>query len=527
MLDARKTAKIKGITATMPEFPRARFAAVASGLSLAATVMGMAGCAVGPDFARPAAPAVTGYTPEKLAETASAKVAGGEPQRFADGQDIPAAWWTVFHSEPLNQLIEQSLKNNADLQAAQAALKVAYENYKAGQGVYYPNVSAGFVPSRNKNAVQLSPTLATYQPYFNLFTAQVNVAYTFDVWGGNRRQVENLEGLRDAQRFQLEGTYLTLTSNVVAAAVQEASLRGQIAATEDVIKVETEALDILRRRLQLGDVAGADVAAQEAALAQAEATLPGLNKQLAQQRDLLTALAGRFPSQEIEQTFRLDGLQMPQELPLSLPSKLVEQRPDIRAAEGQLHAASAEVGVAIANMLPQITLSADIGTVATQAGQLFQPYNGFWTLAGGLTQPIFQGGELLHKSRAARANLEQAAAQYRSTVIQAFQNVADTLRALQNDADAVKANLAAERAAADSLAIARRQQQLGDISYLNLLNAEQAYQLSLINLIQAKAGRFADTAALFQALGGGWWNRHDGELAEAGGAAAQPGVKGD
>jgi len=471
-----------------------------------------AGCAVGPDFERPPAPEAKGYSPEPLpADTASAQIGGGGAQHFVEGQDIPGQWWELFHSKPLNTLIEAALKNNADIQAAQAALRVAQENYSAQQGVYYPSINANFVPSRNKNAVQPSPTLATFTPYFNLYTAQVNVAYTFDVFGGNRRQVETLEAQADSQKFQLEATYLTLTSNVVAAAVQEASLRGQIAATETIIKVETDTLDILRRRLALGDVAGADVAAQETALAQAVATLPVLKKQLEQQRDLLTALVGRLPSDQPVETFDLAGLDLPQDLPLSLPSKLVEQRPDIRSAEGQLHAASAQVGVAISNMLPQITLSANIGTVATQAGELFQPGNGFWTLAGGFAQPIFEGGQLLHKTRAARANLDQAAAQYRSTVITAFQNVADTLRALHNDADALKANLAAERAAADSLEISLKMQKLGAISYLTALNAQQAYQQAVINLVQAQANRYADTAALFQALGGGWWNRHDAD----------------
>jgi NodT family efflux transporter outer membrane factor (OMF) lipoprotein len=265
----------------------------------------------------------------------------------------------------------------------------------------------------------------------------------------------------------------------------------------------------MRRRNALGDAAGADVAAQQAALAQVEAGLPPLRQQLDVQRHLLTALAGRLPSHEIEQKFDLASLSLPQDIPVSLPSKLVAQRPDIRSAEAQLHAATAQVGVAIANMLPQITLDANIGTIATQANELFQPGNGFWTVGGDFLQPIFQGGALLHKTRAARANLEQAAAQYRSTVIQAFQNVADTLKALQNDAEALRASVAAEKAAADSLAIARKQQLLGDISYLALLNAEQTYQQAVISRVRAHASRYSDTAALFQALGGGWWNRSD------------------
>jgi NodT family efflux transporter outer membrane factor (OMF) lipoprotein len=487
----------------MMRYPGRHHALIAaSALTLLAS-----GCAVGPDFKTPDAPDAKGYTPEPLGDTASSTLAPVEAQHFVEGLDIPAQWWTLFHSEALNALIEDSLRNNADLRAAQAALKVAQENYKAQQGVYYPAIAADFTPTRNKNAVQPSPGLASYVPYFNLYTAQVSVSYDLDMFGGNRRQVETLEAERDAQKYQLEATYLTLTSNVVAAAVLEASLRGQIAATEEIIKAERETLDIYRRRLALGDVAGADVAAQEAALAQAETNLPVLRKQLAQQRDLLTALAGRLPSQEVGQTFDLAGLTLPLDLPVSLPSRLVEQRPDIKSAEGNLHAASAQVGVAIANMLPQITLSANIGTVATQANQLFMPGNGFWTLAGDFAQPIFQGGALLHKTRAARANLEQVAAQYRGAVIQAFQNVADSLRALQNDADSVAANIRAEQAAANSLAIARKQMELGDTSYLALLNAQQTYQQAVIVLIQARANRLADTAALFQALGGGWWNR--------------------
>jgi NodT family efflux transporter outer membrane factor (OMF) lipoprotein len=472
-------------------------------------------CAVGPDFERPGAPDAAGYTSQPLpAETVAANVPGGESQRFVQALDIPAKWWTLFHSEALNALIEQAFSNNADLQAAQAALRVAQENYYAAQGVYYPSIGAGFTPSRNKEASQPSPTLAVPSSYFNLFTAQVSVSYMLDVFGGNRRQVETLRSQAEAQNFQLEATYLTLSSNIVAAAVQEASLRGQITATESIVEAETEALAILRRRLALGDASGADVKAQEATLAQTEAMLPGLRKQLATERDLLTALVGKFPSEELTQTFDLSSLKLPQDLPVSLPSMLVEQRPDIRAAEAQLHAASAQVGVAIANMLPQITLSANIGTVATQANSLFMPNNGFWNLAAGIAQPIFEGGVLLHKTRAARASLEQAAAQYRSVVIGAFQNVADSLRALQNDATSLRASANAEQSAWESLAIARKQFTLGDISHLAVLNAEQTYQQAVINIVQARANRYADTAALFQALGGGWWNRNAQPTAE-------------
>jgi NodT family efflux transporter outer membrane factor (OMF) lipoprotein len=484
---------------------------------IAAALALVAGCAVGPDFQRPGPPDAAAYTREPLpAQTASADIAGGEAQRMLQGLDIPGQWWTLFHSPALNSLIEQALKSNPSLEAAQAALRQAQESVYAQQGFFYPNVDASFSPSRQKNATgTIAPTLTSGEPLFTLYTPQVSVSYTLDVWGGNRRQVESLQAQADSLRFQLDATYLTLTSNVVAAAIQEASLRAQLAATNTVIRIEGEQLELLRAQYALGAIAMADVVAQEATLAQAEATLPPLQKQLAQQRDLLSALAGRVPSAEPDEKFELAALELPQELPLSLPSKLVEQRPDVRSAEEQLHAASAQVGVAIANQLPQITLSAGIGSSATQMSQLFTSGTGFWSVAGNFLQPLFDGGTLLHRKRAADAALEQAAAQYRSTVITAFQNVADVLHALYFDAAALDASLRAERAAATSLDIGRQALQLGSISYLSLLNAEQTYQQAVITLAQARANRFADTAALFQALGGGWWNQSDGATAQA------------
>ena len=476
-----------------------------------AGLMIVAGCAVGPNFHRPAAPAVKGYTPEPLgAKTAKAEVAGGEAQRFVEGLDIPGQWWRLFHSKPLNTLIEEALKANPSLASAQAALRVARENVLAQKGAYYPTLQANFTPSYNKTATgSLSAASASGNPYYSLYTAQLTISYVPDVFGLNRRTVESLEAQAEAQRFQLEATYLTLTSNVVAAAVQEALLRGQIKATEEIIKVETEALEIMRHQLALGQIAGADVAVQEATLAQAQASLPPLQKQLALQRDLLAALVGRFPSEAPSEKFELADLRLPQELPVSLPAKLVEQRPDVGAAEAQLHSASAEIGVAIANRLPNVTLSANAGYAANVLSQLFGPGNSYWSLAASLTQPIFEGGALLHRERAARAAFDNAVAQYRSTVITAFQNVADALRALQSDANALTAAVAAEHAAATTLNITRRQLELGQVAYLLFINAEQTYQQAIVSLVQARANRYADTAALFQALGGGWWNRSD------------------
>jgi len=438
-------------------------------------------------------------------------VKGGEAQRFVQGLDIPGQWWTLFHSAALNSLVEQALENNPTLPTAEAALRQAWENVYAAQGAFFPTAVVSYSPSRNKTATGVTFTGASSgPPFFTLHTAQVIVTYAPDVFGGTRRQVESLMATAKFQRYQLEAAYLTLTSNVVAAAVQEASLRAQIAATEEIIKIESASLDILRKQFQLGQVAGLDVAAVEATLAQAQATLPPLQKQLAVQRDLLTALIGRFPSQQPAEKFELASLQLPQELPVSLPSNLVEQRPDIQSAEAQLHSASALIGVALAARLPQFTLTGNAGTTANQISQLFMtPGTAFWTLAGNVAQTVFDAGTLLHKERAAVAALDEAAAMYRSTVITAFQNVADALHAVQSDAETLKAALAAESAAFKSLEIARRQLQLGAISYLGLLTAQTTYQTALIALVQAQAARYADTAALFQALGGGWWNRED------------------
>lgn len=469
-----------------------------------------AGCAVGPDFLRPTTPKVEGYTSEPLpAQTISAGVAGGEAQRFKQDSDVPAQWWTLFHSPALNTLIEKALKANPNLQAAEAALRQAQENVYAQQGAYYPSVQASFAPTRQKVAKEIQSPLNSQQTLFNLHTAQVTVAYSPDVFGLNQRQVESLKAQTDFQRFQLEAAYLTISSNVVVAAVQEASLRAQIKATEELVKFESEQLDLLHRQFELGAIAEAAVVAQEATLAQTQATLPPLQKLLALQRDLLTVLSGDFPNNELHEKFELSALQLPLDLPVSLPSHLVEQRPDVRAAEEQLHAASAQIGVAQANMLPQFTLDAAFGFSGTSMAHLFSSANNFWSLAGGVTQPIFEGGMLRHRKLAAEAAYDQAAALYRATVIAAFQNVADTLRALEYDAETVKAALAAEQATKQSLSIARRQVELGDISYFALLSTEQAYQQSVLNLQQALATRYADTAALFQALGGGWWNRND------------------
>jgi len=467
------------------------------------------GCVVGPNFKKPVPPQVAGYTPTPPAATSGTpNVSGGEVQSFVEGRDIPGDWWTLFHSQALDNLIERSLKANPDLKSAQAALLVARENTLAQRGYYYPSVSAGFSASRARTSNEVSSFTASGNLTYSLFTPQVSVSFVPDVFGLNRRTVESLKAQEQQARFALAATHITLSSNIAAAAIQEASLRGQIAATRELIAIATKVLETLRSQYARGYVSQLDVAAQDAQLAQVAATMPPLLKQLAQQRDLLAALAGGFPNQEMPEEFELASFQLPRELPLTVPSQLVEQRPDVRQAEENLHSASALIGVAHANRLPSFALTADAGSMALIFTHILTS-GGFWDAGGGLTHPLYQGGTLVHRERAAIAAYTQADEQYRSTVLTAFQNVADTLHAIRQDADGLKAASAARDAAAVTLDLTKQQLDGGYANYLALLTAEQSYQQALINLVQAQSNRYADTAALFQALGGGWWNRPD------------------
>jgi NodT family efflux transporter outer membrane factor (OMF) lipoprotein len=480
--------------------------------SLASLVM--AGCAVGPDFKRPAAPAVGNYTDHSLTETVtSTNVIGGEAQHFARGGDIAGDWWTLFHSKALNELIELALTNNPDLKAAQAALSAARENVLAQRGAYFPSVAAGFSASRAKQSDILAPTpnypVVPQEFQYSLFTPQVSVAYSPDVFGLNRRTMESVKAQEQGVRFQMIATYTTLTANVVVTAIQAAAVQAQIDATRQLVDLNSNMVEILRYQYTKGYAGRLDVVAQESQLAQVNATLPPLLKQAAQLRDLMAVLAGRFPNQSPAEKFDLASLKLPVEIPVSLPSQLVAQRPDVLQAGENLHAASAQIGIAIANRLPNITLTADAGSTALSFDKLLSSGTGFWGLGAAATAPLFQGGTLLHQERAAKAAFTQAAEQYRSTVLTAFQNVADTLAALEQDAEGLKAAATAADDAQETLDLSQRQSKDGYISYLALLSAEQAYQQARINLVQSQANRFADTAALFQALGGGWWHRVD------------------
>jgi NodT family efflux transporter outer membrane factor (OMF) lipoprotein len=469
----------------------------------------LAGCSSGPDFERPAKPSANRYTPESLApQTSAAGGPGGSAQTFVSAMDIPGEWWTVFQSPQLDTLIKEALRANPDLDAAQAALRQARENFYAQQGSLFPTVTANGQGQQQLTSLA-SQGLQGGGIMYGVTTASLNVSYSPDVFGGVRRQVESTEALAEVQRFQLEATYLSLTSNVVVAAINLASLQAQIDATQDIIRILENSLGVVRRQFDLGGASRADVLAQEATLTQTRATLPPLQKQLAQQRNQLMRLVGRSPDQDRGETFELAKLKLPQDLPVSLPSQLVEQRPDVRAAEAQLQSASADIGVAVANQMPQFTITGALGFASAGISSLIVPGSGVWSIGLGIAQTILDGARLDHQRKAAIAAYERAAAQYKGTVLSAFQDVANALRALQADADALRAQVEAEQTAAASLRLSEQQYQLGGVSYLILLNAQQTYQTAVINRLKAQAARYADTAALFQALGGGWWNRSD------------------
>jgi NodT family efflux transporter outer membrane factor (OMF) lipoprotein len=473
------------------------------------------GCVVGPNFKAPAPPPVSSYTavpPQTTAATPG--VPGGTAQHFIAGADIPADWWTLFHSRPLNALIEQALAHNADLKAAQAALLVAHENTRAQKGAYAPQVSAGASVTRNKDpSATLAPVPANNSFAYTLITPTVSVSYVPDVFGLNKRTVESLAAQEQATRYQMIAVDITLSANVAEAAITEASLQDQIDTTNELIGIGRQILSLLQFQKSKGYIGGADIAAQQTQLAQLEASLPPLIKQRDQQKDLLAVLIGGYPVQTAGEKFSLADFTLPPDLPLSLPSVLVDQRPDVLQAEENMHAASAEIGVARANRLPNITLSANAGSNALAIGQIFGPGTGFWNIGAALLAPIFDGGTKLHQERAARYAYQQSAEQYRGTVLTAFQNVADTLVALQQDAETLKADAAAVGAAKTSLDLARLQYKDGYAAYLSVLNADQAYQQARLAQVQAEADRFTDTTALFQALGGGWW--HQPELLTA------------
>ncbi len=473
------------------------------------TTVVLAACTHAP-LRAPQVPTAAHYTPgPALQQTAAAgELHGGQAQQFVAGQDIPAQWWSLFQSSALDALVRQALQNSPTLAQADAKLRQAEEGRNARAGAtQYPRVDANLSANRvdigadsfgSKGPLPAMP--------LDLFLASVAVSYNLDLFGANRHELQALQAGIDRQRYEIEAARLMLAGNVVTAAIREASLREQLDTTEKIIALQQRRLAIVERLEQLGTASQGDVIAQRLELAQTRALLPLLQRQLEQLRHRLAVYTGQAPGAAQLPMFRLADLQLPAQLPLSLPSDLARQRPDIRAAEALLQQAGEQVGVATANLYPQITLSANAGSLATHAGDLFGAGTAFYLLGASLTQPIFRGGELKARRREAVAAYDQAAAAYQEVVLQGLQNVADVLRALEADARSLQARADAAAQAQRHHAIVAARFQAGGVSLYLLLDAERQLQSTLLERTQAVADRYADSAALLQALGGGWWH---------------------
>jgi len=474
-----------------------------------------AGCMVGPKFHQPAVPNAARYTswpqPER---TIATDVPGGQAQQLSEDQVIHADWWMLFHSEALNKLVSEALAASPTLAEAEAKLRQSQEDLHAQAGsTLYPQVDGTLSATREKLDLQsFGLTSVPNVGPFTLYNAAVDVSYTLDIFGANRRELEAIRAEVDYQRFEFEAARLSLVANVVTAAIREASLRDQIATTESLIAAEDQQLVITQGRYRLGGVALLDVKSQHTQVAQTRASLPPLQKSLAQTRHQLAVYLGRPPGSADIPDIHLNDLTLPVMLPITLPSALVRQRPDIRAAEALLHQASANVGMATANRYPKIVLSAGLGSQALSASKLFGSGSEVWNVGASLTQPLFHGGELRAKQRSAVAAYDQASAAYQQVVLQSFQNVADVLRALESDAKTLHELADASAQARDAYKITVAQQQIGGVSQLALLDAERQYLQTSLQQVQATADRYADSAALLQALGGGWWNRTGDEV---------------
>jgi len=460
-------------------------------------------CALGPDFVRPTAPATQRYTYEK--EPAQTIVAEGGAQRFEHGARIAADWWRLFGCPKLDAVVMQSVASNPTLQAAQATLRQSQDNLRAGYGIFYPQLGASFQPTRQ----QFSPArfgASTGSSIFSLYTLSTTVTYVLDVFGGERRTIEGLGAQVDVQYYNAQGSYLTLSGNIVNAMVAEAAYTAEIEATQQLIGFLDEQASVTSAQARAGVVPYANLLSIQTQLATTEATLPPLRQQLSHTRHLLATLAGLAPADWTPPRVTLSELKLPDHLPVSLPSDLVRQRPDILMAEAQLHSASAQIGVATAAMFPSFELNGEYGLNSTTLSALFAGSAAFWTMGASLATPLIQGPTLWYQRKAAIDAYHQALANYRQTVLAALAQVADALDGLQHDAEAVHAQSQALNSAAEALHLIQANYQAGTVNYLQVLIADYQYQQATLGYIQAAGQRFQDTAALFVALGGGWWN---------------------
>jgi len=466
----------------------------------------IAGCAVGPNFKEPEAPAVDRYTSGE--QPSSTITAEGEAQRFDQAVKLNADWWRLFNSPKLDAVMKDAFENNQTLKSAEASLRQSQDNLRAGYGVFFPQIDAGAGASRQKSS-PLSFSGNPSSTIFNLYSLAGTVSYTLDVFGGERRAVESLSAQVDVERYTVVSAYLTLSGNIVNTIIARAAYREQIKATEQTVELEQEQVDIAKAQAEAGIIPYSNVLSLESQLSATEANLPILKQQLSQADHLLAILTGRTPGEWTPPEVELADITLPSDLPLSLPSDLVRQRPDILASESQLHSASAGIGVATAALFPNFTLSGNYGYNTTKLENLSQNAVSLWSIGADIVAPIFHGGELWYQRKAAIEAYNQSLADYRETVLGAFQQVADTLRALEHDAEALKAQSDALKEADEALRLIEANYQAGIVDYLQVLIANYQLYQAKINYIQAEAQRLQDTVAFYVALGGGWWNAEE------------------
>lgn len=453
--------------------------------------------------ALPLPPTPAGNAPASVVSTPIAPE-GGPAQSIAVGAPVPAQWWREFGNDALNALVERGLAANPDIAAADATLRQAQELARASVGGLLPQVDAGYQAARMRASNTIAPPLSDQNvTLYTLHTAQVSLSWSPDVFGGGRARVRSARAAARAQAARADAARSMVVANLVQSAIQYAALGEEIDATRDAVTAYRDVLALIKLRQKIGAVGASDVAAQETALAAIEGQLPGLERARKAQEAQIAVLIGVAPGSPLPPVPRMDELTLPAQLPLSLPAQVIAHRPDVRSAAAIMEGASADAKAAVAARLPSFTLSAQYGGTANTFADMFATGNPFWALLGGVSAPIFHAGSLLHQSHAAKAALEAAQAQYRSTALQAFADVSNALTAIQTDGDALAAADRGNRASADSLNFTRRQYELGAVGTFTLLPVLAARAEARSTWVQARAARLVDTVALYQSLGGG------------------------
>lgn len=459
------------------------------------------GCAVGPDFVRPAAPSVSTFV---HGEPVPARLAGsGGVQSFAAGALVTRDWWLSFRCAAIDAAVTDALTGNPTFAAALASLRQSEHALRAGAGIFFPQIDASAGAVRERYA-PVRVGQGAPPSIFNLFTLSATISYTLDIWGGQRRMVEGLRAQTDASREALAATYLSLTANVVNTTIARAAYTDEIAATRETIALVREQVQLTDVQVRAGTAAYAALLSLQNALAALEATLPPLEQKRVEAENLLAALGGMLPADWHGADVTLADITLPSPLPATVPSELVRARPDILQAEATVHVASANVGVATANLFPSLTLTASGGYGNTTVAGLFAKGGQIWSVAGSVTAPLFHGGALWYGRQAALDAFDAARAQYRQIVLAAFEQVADTLRALEHDSAAQASEARALEAAREALRLMTVDYEAGTVDYLQVLAADQRYHQARIAYLQGTAARLQDTVALYAALGGGW-----------------------